>query len=112
MWAGTLTPRGVGIDSGGHIADPSDIHRYIGRVPRTFHPTGHLANDQDYSCLSTLVLHDGPTAALVCGLDDEVLPDACGGETLRETLARSDDGDQRNHQADEGERHGDSGSAP
>jgi hypothetical protein len=37
--------------------------------------------------LSTLILHDGPTAAVVCGLDDEVLPDACGGETLRETLA-------------------------
>jgi hypothetical protein len=32
------------------------------------------------------VLHDGPTAAVVCGLDDEVLPDACDGETLRETL--------------------------
>jgi hypothetical protein len=37
--------------------------------------------------LSTLVPHDGPTAAVVCGLDDEVLPDAGGEETLRETLA-------------------------
>ena len=37
--------------------------------------------------MSTFVLHDGPTAAVVCGLDDEVLPDARGGETLRETLA-------------------------
>jgi hypothetical protein len=37
--------------------------------------------------LSTLAEHDGPTAAVVCGLDDEVLPDARGGETLRETLA-------------------------
>jgi hypothetical protein len=52
-----------------------------------FHPTGHLPSDQEYSCLSTFVLHDGPTAAVVCGLDDEVLPDARGGETLRETLA-------------------------
>jgi hypothetical protein len=70
----------------GHIGDPSDIHRFIGRVPRTFHPTGHLSSGQDHSCLSTLVRHDGPTAAVVCGLDDEVLPDARGGETLRETL--------------------------
>jgi hypothetical protein len=46
---------------------------------------GHIEAPRAYTVLS--VLHDGPSAVVICGLDDEVLPGACDGETLPETLA-------------------------
>jgi hypothetical protein len=48
-----------------------------------FDSAGHNENPRTYTVLS--VLHDGPSAAVVGGLDDEVLPGACDGETPPET---------------------------